>query len=73
MKKYVNYIFTDNICSAWNPMKVIAFLKIIINFVEKRLRLSHFEGSDFGDELIVCVLSLEFVWEKTKIKGKHVS
>ena len=41
----VCYIFTENICSACNPMKVVDFLQKCINFVERRLKLSHFECS----------------------------
>ena len=45
LKKYVCYIFTDNICSACNPMQMVVFLQKCINFVEQRLKFSHFEGS----------------------------
>ena len=45
IQKYVYYIFTENICSACNPMQVVVFLQTRINFVEKRLKFSHFEGS----------------------------
>ena len=27
LEKYVYYIFTENICSAWNPMQVVDFCK----------------------------------------------
>ena len=43
LKKY--YIFTENICSACNPMQVVVFCKKCINFVKQRLKFSHFEGS----------------------------
>ena len=45
IKKYVYYIFTENICFACNPMQVVVFCKKCINFVENRLKFSHFEGS----------------------------
>ena len=45
IEKYVYYIVTENICSACNPMQVIVFLQTCINFVEKRLTFSHFEGN----------------------------
>ena len=45
--KYVYYnIFTENVCSVCNPMQVVVFCKHI-NFVEKRLKFSHFEDSMF--------------------------
>ena len=27
LKKYVSYIFTENICSSYNPMQVVVFCK----------------------------------------------
>ena len=30
LKKYVYYIFTDNICSACNPMQVVVFSKNVL-------------------------------------------
>ena len=44
IEKYVYYIFTENICSARNPMQAVVFCKRI-NFVEQRLKFFHFEGS----------------------------
>ena len=43
LKKYVYYIFTENICSACSLMQVVDFLQKCINFVEQRLKFSHFE------------------------------
>ena len=40
-EKDVFYIFTENICSA-NASG--SFLQTCINFVEQRLKFSHFEG-----------------------------
>ena len=37
-------IFTENICSACNPVQVAVFLQTC-NFVEKRLKSSHFKDS----------------------------
>ena len=31
LKKYVDYIFTENICSACNPMQIVVFCKNILN------------------------------------------
>ena len=45
IEKYVYYIFTEDICTASNPMQVVVFLQACINFVEKRFKFSHFEGS----------------------------
>ena len=45
IEKYAYYTFTENICSACDPMEVVAFLQTCINFVERRLKFSHFEGS----------------------------
>ena len=43
IEKLCILIFTENICSACNPMQVvISFAKI--NFVEKRLKFYHFRG-----------------------------
>ena len=36
-------MFTENICSARNPVQVVVFCKRI-NYVEQRLKVSHFEG-----------------------------
>ena len=58
-KKYVYYIFTEKICSACNPMQVAVFLQKCDNFVEQRLKLSHFEGS-----IIVCLFIILIVWWK---------
>ena len=30
LKKYVYYIFTENICSACNPMQVVVFCKNVL-------------------------------------------
>ena len=30
IEKHVYYIFTENICSAWNPMKVAVFCKHVL-------------------------------------------
>ena len=30
LKKYVYYIFTENICSAWNPVQVVVFCKNVL-------------------------------------------
>ena len=30
LKKYVYYIFTENICSAWNPMQMAVFCKNVL-------------------------------------------
>ena len=38
LKKYVYYIFTDNNCSACNPIQVVVFRKNVLIFF-------HFEGS----------------------------
>ena len=38
IKKYVYYIFTENICCACNPMQVVFFLQTCINFVEQNWR-----------------------------------
>ena len=45
LKKYVYYTFTKNISSACSPMRSSSFLQTCINFVEQRLKFSHFEGS----------------------------
>ena len=46
LKKYVYYIFTENICSICNPMQVMyKFQQTFINFAEQQLKLSYFEGS----------------------------
>ena len=45
MKKYVYYMFTENICSACNPMQVIGFLQKYINFVKQWLTISQIEGN----------------------------
>ena len=45
LRKYVYYIFPENICSARNPMQVVVFLETCINFVEQRLKFPYFEGS----------------------------
>ena len=45
LKKYVYYIFTENICSAFSLMQVVSFLQKCINFIEQRLKFSHFECS----------------------------
>ena len=45
LKKCVYYIFTENICSAFNPMQVVVILQTCINFVEQRLKFSYLEGS----------------------------
>ena len=39
------WIFTENICSACNPMQVLVFLQTCITFAEQRLKFCHFEGS----------------------------
>ena len=44
LKKYVYYIFTENICSACNPMQEVVFLQKYINFAEQRFKFSDFEG-----------------------------
>ena len=44
LNKYVYYIFTENICSACSLMQVVGFLQKCINFVEQRLKFSHFEA-----------------------------
>ena len=31
-KKYVNYIFTENICSACSPMQLVIFFKNVLIF-----------------------------------------
>ena len=38
LKKYKFQIFTENICSACNPMQVVAFLQTCIKFVDQRLK-----------------------------------
>ena len=43
IEKYAYYIFTENICSACNPMQVVVFCKHVLTTV-KRLKLSHFEA-----------------------------
>ena len=40
LEKYVYCIFTENICSACNPMQVVVFCKNYINFVEQTQILS---------------------------------
>ena len=37
-------MFTDNICSTYNPMQMVDFCKHVLIFVEQRLKCSHFEG-----------------------------
>ena len=39
------YTFTENICSVCNPMQVVVFLQKCMDFVEQRLKFSHFEAS----------------------------
>ena len=45
IEKYVNYMFTENICCACNPMEVLVFCKTCINFLEQQLKLSLLEGN----------------------------
>ena len=45
LKKDVYYTFIENICSVCNSIQVVVFLQKCINFVEQRLKFSHFEGS----------------------------
>ena len=45
LKKYVYYIFAENICSACNPMQVVVFCKKCISFIKQRLKFSHYEGN----------------------------
>ena len=45
IKIYVYYIFTENICPTRNATQVVVFLPECINFVEERLKFSHFEGN----------------------------
>ena len=45
LKKYVYYVFTENICSVCNPMQVVVFLQKCISFIKQRLKFSHYEGS----------------------------
>ena len=45
LKNYVYYIFTENICSACSPVQVVVFWKKCNNIVERRFKVSHFEGS----------------------------
>ena len=52
IEKYVYYTFTDNICSACNPMQVVVFC----HFVEKRIKFSHFEGELFKACTNQCLL-----------------
>ena len=45
LKKFVYYIFTENIYCVFKPMQVVVFLQKCIDFVEQRLKFDHFEGS----------------------------
>ena len=46
LKIYIYYIFAENIFSAYNIFNASGrFLQKCINFVEQRLKFSHFEGS----------------------------
>ena len=45
LKKYVYYIFTDNICSACKSNPSGSFLQKCINSAEQQLKFSHVEGS----------------------------
>ena len=38
-------MFTENICLANNPMKMVVFLQTCIKFVEQWLKFPHYEGS----------------------------
>ena len=59
LKKYVYYIFTENISSSCNPMQVVVFLQKCINFEEQqRLKFSNFEGSILPSYFIKCKILL---------------
>ena len=45
LKKYVYYIFTEDIYSACSPMQVVVFLQKCINYVERQLKFSYVEGN----------------------------
>ena len=45
LKKYIYYIFTQNVWSTCSPMQVVVFLQTCINFVEQLPKFSHFEAS----------------------------
>ena len=45
LRKYIYYIFTEDIWSVWNPMQVIVLLQKRISFVEQRVKSSYFKGS----------------------------
>ena len=45
LKKYVCYTFTENTCSACNPMQMLVFCKKCIIFVDQRFKFFHFESS----------------------------
>ena len=46
IEKYVCYIFTENICSARNPMQVVVFCRhVLICFLQQQLKFSYFKGS----------------------------
>ena len=46
LKKYLYYIFAENIFFAYNIFNASSsFSQKCINFVEQRLEFSHFEGS----------------------------
>ena len=45
LKKYMYYIFKENICSACNPTQVVAFCKGLLILKKRRLKFSHIKGS----------------------------
>ena len=45
IENFLYNIFTENICSARSRMQVVVFCKRCVDFVEQRLKFSHFKGS----------------------------